>query len=130
MKFSIPSSHGTYALILEAGKPLKIKVGKLGDLEITPGFYVYIGSAFGTGGLKARVGRHLRQHKKCRWHIDYLRKHLKIVDVWYWVSEEKQECQLAGEFTEKSGEIHCSGFGSSDCKCRTHLLYFKEKPQR
>ena len=52
---------GTYAIWMKATSKQIITVGKLGKIEIEPGYYVYIGSAFGPGGIKARVGRHLRQ---------------------------------------------------------------------
>ena len=51
---------------------LEILVGRLGALPVEPGFYVYVGSAFGPGGLERRVGRHATTEKKHRWHIDYL----------------------------------------------------------
>ena len=37
-----------------------------------PGFYVYLGSALGPGGLKSRVGPRAMAEEKCRWHIDDL----------------------------------------------------------
>jgi glycine dehydrogenase len=37
----------------------------------------------GPGGLKARVGRHIRSEKKTRWHIDYLLPHTTLKKVWY-----------------------------------------------
>ena len=50
------SRPGTYALILLAGTEQRIKVGSLDNLDVCPGFYVYTGSAFGSGGLVARSG--------------------------------------------------------------------------
>ena len=49
---------GTYALLLRASKEQTIEVGALGAMPVRPGMYVYVGSAFGSGGLQARVGRH------------------------------------------------------------------------
>ena len=130
MKFDIPSSPGTYALIMEAQKGEKIQVGKLGYFEVASGFYVYVGSAFGPGGLKARLNRHLKHDKKCRWHIDYLRKYLNVVDIWHTTSPEKKECLWAQDFIKKGGRIHFKGFGSSDCKCQSHLFFFADKPEQ
>ena len=67
------SLPGTYVLVQRFSKRLEISVGKLGVLEAQPGFYVYVGSALGPGGLAARVGRHCRREKILRWHVDYLR---------------------------------------------------------
>jgi len=64
---------GTYALILHLSKKLeRIEIGKLGRFAFDAGFYVYVGSAFGPGGLKARLQRHLRTDKPLHWHIDLL----------------------------------------------------------
>ena len=66
MKFDIPDNKGTYCLLLHSDADKSIKVGALGKLNIQKGYYVYIGSAFGPGGLKARIGRHIKKTKKLR----------------------------------------------------------------
>ena len=60
-RLEIDKRPGTYALILRASTAQTIQIGRLGDLVMQPGYYIYVGSAFGPGGLAARVGRHLRQ---------------------------------------------------------------------
>jgi Uri superfamily endonuclease len=114
---------GSYLLLLKVTQLTKVQVGKLGELSINPGFYVYSGSAFGPGGLGARVGRHLRPHKKLRWHIDYLRQCVEDV-VAYYQTGARSECLFANELKLAGGEIPMKGFGSSDCKCESHLIYF------
>ena len=84
---------------------------------------MYSGSAFGPGGLAARVGRHLRLNKKLRWHIDYLRQRVDDV-VAYYQPDARSECLFANELMIAGGEIPMKGFGSSDCKCESHLVYF------
>ena len=42
--------QGTYALTQCCPKPAKVKVGALGLISLDPGYYTYIGSAFGPGG--------------------------------------------------------------------------------
>ncbi len=125
---NFPIAPGSYALLLHSSADKKIKIGKLGEFLIKKGYYVYIGSAFGPGGLKAIIGRHLKKNKKLRWHIDYLRKVTGIVDIKYSTSKEKLECRWAEELAEKGAIIHCKGFGASDCKCNSHLFYFESKP--
>lgn len=49
IEHSISSSKGTYVLVFEAKREQKIQVGKLGLINLQPGFYAYIGSAFGPG---------------------------------------------------------------------------------
>ena len=63
---------GTYALILVSSSDRWIEIGKLGKFLIQPGYYVYAGSAFGPGGLKARIAHHMRISQRPHWHIDYL----------------------------------------------------------
>lgn len=54
------SETGTYALRPRAEEEQTIEVGALGEMSIRPGWYVYVGSAFGPGGLQSRVLRHVR----------------------------------------------------------------------
>ena len=53
---------GTYALVFRAKRKRRLIIGKLGTLNLQPGCYVYVGSAFGPDGLKARIGHHRKIH--------------------------------------------------------------------
>jgi len=120
---------GTYALVMRLARTTTLPVGRLGPVTFNAGYYVYTGSAFGPGGLAARVGHHLRPPEKCHWHIDYLRRFAEIHEVWYTIHPEKHECCWANIFHNTRGAgIMAPGFGASDCRCNTHLLYFKRKP--
>ena len=72
-------SKGTYALVLHLECTEEITVGKLGMFTFPAGYYLYVGSALGPGGLEARLARHRRRGKKLRWHIDYLLEHAQLV---------------------------------------------------
>jgi len=125
----LPGKPGTYALILKAPSPVALKVGALGHQRVERGWHVYVGSAFGPGGLAARVGRHLIRDKSLRWHLDYLRQALPVSRVWLTTRPEKQlECAWAGVLMEMGGRIRIPGFGASDCKCRGHLFHFSQQP--
>jgi len=125
----LPSLPGTYALVLRSAGPQQILVGKLETLAVQPGFYVYVGSALGPGGLASRVGRHARAAKKCRWHIDYLVAIATLDEVWYTVDPARRECQWADALRQIRGAtVPLEGFGSSDCRCRAHLLFFQKRP--
>ena len=125
------SRPGTYALILRATSRRIIRVGGLGRLAMQPGFYVYVGSALGSGGLKARVGHHLRPVKSPHWHIDYLRRETEGVAIWYAYGTVRQECAWANAFSSLKGSvIPLRGFGSSDCRCSAHLSFFDRMPLR
>ncbi|HWR26982.1 MAG TPA: GIY-YIG nuclease family protein, partial [Candidatus Thermoplasmatota archaeon] len=70
-------------------------------------------------GLDQRIQRHLRTNKKTHWHIDYLLPSTEIVDIFYKENTRKEECRIAREFERNFTNI--SGFGCSDCTCKSHL---------
>ena len=118
---------GTYALLLAIEEEVPIAVGRLGTFTFPAGYYIYLGSA--QGGLGARVKRHLRREKRLRWHIDYLLEHAEVVEVWYAQGDESQECLWCRASREMpQAEIPALGFGSSDCRCPSHLIYFFSRP--
>ncbi len=120
---------GTYALILSSSNHSTIKIGRLGELKLRPGFYVYIGSAFGPGGLHARIEHHKRITQKPHWHIDYLRSFTNLKNVWFTYDSQHREHQWAQLFQNTlGGSISVKGFGASDCKCESHLFFFKLNP--
>jgi Uri superfamily endonuclease len=120
---------GTYALILESSSERLIEIGKLGQLLLQPGYYIYAGSAFGPGGLKARIGHHSRISQRPHWHIDYLRPALLLDEVWYSYDSERHEHWWADTFRHlKGATLPLAGFGASDCSCKSHLLLFSAKP--
>lgn len=126
---TIPATTGSYILWLQLKRKRRIKVGRLGEQLFHPGFYAYCGSAFGPGGLKARLGHHLRPSETPRWHIDYLKNVTNCTEIWYSTSEEKLEHQfsnLLAALTEAS--MPSPGFGSSDCNCRSHLIHVPALP--
>ncbi|MFQ5702182.1 MAG: DUF123 domain-containing protein [Acidobacteriota bacterium] len=121
--------HGTYALILRAASRRRIRIGKLGTLAVRPGSYVYVGSAYGPGGLRGRLRHHMRPAARPHWHIDYLRRCTRLDGVWLALDAPSREHAWAGVF-ERFPErmIPLLGFGSSGCSCRTHLFFFRMPP--
>ncbi len=123
------TKKGTYILIMKAEVTTQIVIGKLGLLNVEPGFYVYVGSAFGSGGLKARLGHHMKIASKPHWHIDYLRKEIKLIKIYFDQSGERLEFDWAIRLEKmKEAAIPLDGFGASDCDARSHLFYFKDEP--
>lgn len=114
---------GSYILLIELNKDEIIQVGRLGKLSFKKGNYVYVGSAL--NGLEQRINRHLRSEKKMHWHIDYLLKYAKIIDVFYKESFEKEECNLSKKLEDALLPI--LGFGCTDCKCKSHLYCTSNK---
>lgn len=111
--------RGTYALLVHVPYDLAASVGELGTLNFKAGYYAYIGSAL--RGLKGRVGRHLREEKKLHWHIDYLLARARAVDIVLAQARTRKECAVAGELAKHFVSI--KGFGSSDCRCGSHLFF-------
>ncbi|MBX3053585.1 MAG: GIY-YIG nuclease family protein [Caldilineaceae bacterium] len=120
------SSPGTYALILESQTSQVVQIGRWSAIEIQPGYYVYIGSAFGPGGVRARVARHFRLEKSDHWHIDYLRRYLSPLGVWVCHSPARLEHCWAGRLSVAEGYAPLPGFGCSDCRCHSHLFHADE----
>ncbi len=119
---------GTYALILQSRRRTTLTIGRRGELALTPGYYVYVGSAFGPGGVAARVARHFRRVKKKHWHIDYLREALVPVVAWCSYEAERLEHRWAGAFRDLPGMTPVPGFGCSDCRCDAHLFRCRRMP--
>jgi endonuclease-3 len=114
---------GSYILFIKLNNKKNIKYGINKSNYFKKGFYIYIGSALNS--LENRINRHLRLDKKIYWHIDYLLKHCKIFKIFYRESDFKDECIIANLFKEYFLSIN--GFGSSDCKCKTHLFFGKKE---
>ena len=113
---------GAYILELFLSKDTKIKIGKLGKLLFNKGHYYYCGSA--QNNLDKRIERHKRKKKLIHWHIDYLtiNKNFKVISAKkYETNQKEKECQLAKELLKKYLPIN--NFGSSDCKCISHLFF-------
>ena len=130
MKFSLLANQGTYILILNLPVVTRIRTGALGTLRFSKGIYAYVGSAFGPGGLRARLRHHLLLPAEPRWHIDYLRGHADIREIRFTTDRHRVECEWADVLAELSGSSQpAPGFGASDCHCLTHLFYLPGKPQ-
>lgn len=123
---------GTYVLLLslDLGKDILIGRGRNSfHLHFRAGYYAYVGSAHGPGGLKSRINRHLKKEKKYVWHIDYLRKEAQPVEMWVDVHEKKLEKLWADALIAMKGSQPVENFGNTDDRrSRTHLYYFDHQP--
>ncbi len=121
---------GIYVLILRLNNDTDIIVGKLGGLKFRTGFYTYTGSALGTGGFK-RVKRHFNVAKGTihvrKWHIDYLLPQTDVICAVLLPTDDALECTIAEKFAEIFGGI--TGFGCTDCACRSHLFFSGTNPE-
>lgn len=63
-----------------------------------------------------------------KWHIDYLLQKAAIRSIIICETEERFECAIAHELRGKFEAI--PRFGSSDCKCPSHLFFADEAMER
>jgi len=125
---TIPPVPGTYLLHLKATENISLQIGRMGLFDLAVGWYIYVGSARGPGGLRARINRHMRADKPLHWHIDALTALIPVQGVWIDMSSERLECVWARRLAEMP-EVRepIPSFGSSDCQCWTHLFAVPEE---
>lgn len=97
-KATLSPASGTYVLLMRSRQHAVERVGAWGDLAIELGWYLYVGSAFGPGGLRSRVLRHWRRRKPRHWHVGYLREHLQFAGAWCGYAPERLEHRWAIAF--------------------------------
>jgi Uri superfamily endonuclease len=114
----LDNKYISYILLIKNKEDKRIKIGKTLTQKFKKGFYVYIGSA--KVNLISRIKRHLSSYKKLFWHIDYFLKSDKVEIKNVWLSS-LEECEVANIFAKKGEPI--KKFGSSDCRCISHLFY-------
>ena len=114
---------GIYTLLTKLDKPRTITVGKRGEIPFSAGYYAYMGSAL--NGLESRIARHLKKDKAFHWPIDYFLKKAKVEEIIYSLTEKDKECIIASQLVQKLKPI--PHFGSSDCRCLSHLYVCKDK---
>jgi Uri superfamily endonuclease len=127
---TIGREKGTYLLVLRLPAACYLRVGRLGGYELAAGFYLYVGSAFGAGGLAARLSYHMQRIKRRpHWHIDYLRAVATIYEVWTAAGAERLEDAWCRALLAVPGfEVPIRGFGASDTRAPAHLLYVQAEP--
>jgi len=129
----LPTESGSYALFLTIASFQRLQIGRLGECIFQPGIYVYLGSACGPGGLRGRLGRHLRSGGKTHWHIDILRAVAEVKGFCYITNWENSplttpiECLWSHALAAlPDASVPVQGFGASDCRagCPAHLIAF------
>ncbi len=127
MPLLLDGQKGTYAVILELTSEQSLEVGRLGACTFPRGFYLYAGSA--RGGLGPRLRRHLLRKKPLRWHVDYLRQEARVREVWWSETDSVSECHwYRAAFHLPGAREVVKGFGSSDCRCSSHLVHLPVLP--
>ncbi len=128
---AIEPKSGTYALILFCLSNARIQIGRLGTMQLQRGYYIYLGSALGPGGIRARIAHHQKLATRPHWHIDYVRAHTRLHSVWLRYDGTRREHEWACAMHRVRGAtIPLPGFGASDCGCQSHLYFFKRCPRQ
>lgn len=121
---------GTYQLVLELDTEAHfVRVGPFKEVTLVPGYYSYIGSALGSGGIQGRIGHHLRDNSSNpHWHLDYVRPRMRIVEAWVTFDPVRRECNWSHVTRDAlRGHAVVEGLGSADCEiCPAHFYYFGE----
>ncbi len=123
--------RGSYLLIFRLETVLQsVAIGRFGRFDFPSGYYVYVGSAMGSGGLPARLAYHRRRHKaRPHWHIDYLRPWMSLMETWAVSSQQRLECSWCQSLLSLPGlSIPVRGFGSRDTGCPAHFFYASTYP--
>lgn len=116
---------GSYIVILYLDRDARIEIGELGTIPFRKGYYLYAGSA--KRGLTKRIERHRRLRKNLFWHIDYLREKASFRKALPVRTSEDLECAIAADL-RKIADWSVKGFGSSDCRCESHLFGMENDP--
>jgi Uri superfamily endonuclease len=116
---SVSVSGGIYLLLVRVPRHRVIEIGAMGQRLFHRGYYGYIGAA--RRGLRARLDRHRSALKKLHWHIDYLLQYGEIEAIVYSICSRDGECLLANQLSNFLPYV--PGFGSSDCRCASHLFF-------
>jgi len=120
---------GTYVLLLHLPDKEQLTIGKLGTFDFPAGWYAYVGSAFGPGGLVGRLKYHMKPVEKPHWHIDYFRQSARLMEIWLSPDTERQETEWVDLMLAIPGAaIVAEGFGASDTNRESHLIYFDIRP--
>src|SRR5262249_16271776 len=128
MKLKLEPKPGTYALVFSSHGRAGVQIGKLGEICLQPGWYVYLGSALRakTGALPPRAG-HPNPTGPKLWTVDSAKPHLRLLEAWFTHDPARRECTWSAAVGSLPGaEIHLREFGGRDCRkgCPAHFYYF------
>ena len=133
---SIPQTRGVYILVFHLAKATSIAFDRKGTRHtFPPGWYLYVGSACGVGGLNSRLAQHQRRisdGKRMHFNVDYFREHALLCELWYCETDDcRFEHHWAQTVTDQMGAtVPVRKFGASDCKahCPSHFFHLPTRP--
>lgn len=111
---------GSYLILALVRLPVRVRTrGR--RFALGPGYYAYVGSARGPGGLASRLLRHVCRRGKPFWHIDFLLRHRHVSIVGWALLEGLEERVLALVLGSAYDGIRGFG-GSDDVQSKSHLF--------
>ncbi len=116
---------GSYIIVIHIPDEVTVRVGSLGDVQFSAGYYLYVGTA--KRALTKRIERHTRKRTVSYWHIDYLKRYADRCTAIPIRSSASLEHELAAA-VGRIADGCVATFGSSDCDCPGHLFRFAENP--
>lgn len=124
MLFSLTETvKAVYAAFFQIQEKKSIEVGALGEIDFSPGIYVYLGSAM--TNVEKRLERHFRETENKHWHVDYFSEEAEPLDYFILPEESEFECVLSEIAAEFGDPVE--NFGSSDCNCGSHLYRIRSR---
>ncbi len=119
----LPPVSGAYALLIHVNRTLALP-SHCQAQDLPPGTYLYVGSARGPGGIRARCRRHLRPDKSIHWHVDRLTIGAEPGRIFAMAFPGMSECALGAAVSVLGpGVAPVIGFGNTDCRsCTAHLF--------
>ena len=117
-----PGFKGAYLLAFRLREPVRLDIPRLDAVRAMADWYVYAGTARGSGGIRSRVMRHFRTNKKIHWHIDQLT--VQAAQMTALAVPDGDECDLVRLLLRsRRFTTAIAGFGNTDCRrCKSHLL--------
>ncbi len=117
----LPTCKGAYILWITLAESTALPP-RFGDTVLQPGHYLYLGSAHGPGGIRARCARHLKRDKTRHWHVDWLTTRAETTRAF--AAPHGSECNLTVSLSKAFNlKAPVKGLGSSDCThCHAHVL--------
>ncbi len=127
---------GTYVVLLHAPAAGVMRLGRHGTFRLPAGHLLYVGTAFGAGGVLSRTDRHVLGTGPRLWQLDDLRGFAAPVARWWTHHPSPLEHAWARAAADLPGCLGVApGAGGTDCHstgdrrvCPAHLFAFAAPP--
>ena len=131
-EISSRTEGGVYIIIFYIPVKKTIEVGRAKRIcTFSRGWYAYVGSAHGSGGLRARTSRHTRflgDGKEVGWHFDSIREIATVKEIWCAEVPKEAEHRWSQTLSRLSDvSVPIPGIGSTDCNCPAHVYRFRRQ---